>query len=698
MNKSRLFNYLKEDRRWLVPLIFAIAFLLRLVMLLQLRETLYWDLITLDSFHYFERGAEIAAGVNPAPEGFYMTPLYPFFQALLRWLGLTPLYFWLRLFQAIFGALSCVLVYRLVHEGTGRRWAGVIAGGLLAVLGPALFHDMTLLVTSLATLLATAAALQLVRFSKDGKLRNLIWGAICMGAAALAWGTFLAVALVLAVWLVLREWKAGWKRALKRVGVFAGCVLLPIVPVTIHNYLNTGEFILSTANVGINLLIGNGEESNGLYNPPDRVAQEKEFDGTGKHYLSRLWERHVTQKEADEYWTQEALEDMAAAPLTTLGNLFRKAYYFIHGFEWPQLDSYYHFKEVVPWLALPWPTLAVVMPLALLGLGLAWRFRRELAPVYLMTIAYTAGVCLFFITGRYRFPIVPLACALAGIAVWRLVEFIREKSWRELGLSSGALAVLAVGVNLPLTVIEELAEPGIVHYNLGSRLSLVGKDAEAAEQYELAVAELEDPPPPFYVDWGVAEHRLGNLERAVELYETALESGGETITKLPMNLATALMELGRYAEAEEAYLHATRLTPHWRDAWLGAADAAALQGRADRAVDYLMDVPKSLIDDPVILTRRADLELELRRFTAARRDYELALEAAADFAPARLGLARAHRALGDAQAARSELERILEQPLPDDPTGAREVAALQELARELLGRLDADGFAGEPDN
>jgi tetratricopeptide (TPR) repeat protein len=684
---NRFTDWLREDRRWLVPLIFAIAFLLRLVMLLQLRETLYWDLITLDSFHYFQRGAEIAAGVNPAPEGFFMTPLYPFFQALLRWLGLTPLHFWLRLFQAVFGALSCVLVYRLVHEGTGRRWAGVIAGGLLAVLGPAMFHDMTLLVTSLATLLATAAALQLVRFSKDGKRRNLIWGAVWLGAAALAWGTFLAVALVLAVWLVLREWKAGWKRALKRVGVFAGCVLLPIVPVTIHNYVNTGEFILSTANVGINLLIGNGEEANGLYNPPDRVAQEKDFDGTGTHYLSRLWERHVTQKEADEYWTQEALEDMAAAPLTTLGNLLRKAYYFIHGFEWPQLDSYYHFKVIVPWLGLPWPTLAVVMPLALLGLGLAWRFRRELAPVYLMTIAYTAGVCLFFITGRYRFPIVPLVCALAGIAVWRLVEFIREKRWRELGLSGGALAVLAVGVNLPLTVTEELAEPGFVHYNLGSRLMISDRPAEAAEQFALAVAELEDPPPPFYVDWGVVEHRLGNLEQAAELYETALESGGQTIPKLPMNLATALMELGRYAEAEEAYLHATRLTPHWRDAWLGAADAALARGDRLAALEHLRAVVGTLATDPVLLTRRADLLLDLDQFRQARRDYELALDTA-DFPPARLGLARAHAALGDFPSAVEQLELILAITPPDEQPGRDEVQRLQAAARALLRELE----------
>ncbi|MBD3371786.1 MAG: tetratricopeptide repeat protein [Candidatus Coatesbacteria bacterium] len=647
--------------------------------------------------HYFAKGLALAAGENSAPEGFFMTPLYPFFQALLRWLGLMPVALWARLIQAVLGALACVLVYRLVHEGTGLRWAGVIGAGLLAVLGPAFFHDGMLLVTNLAMILAAAAALQLVRYTGEGRPRDLVWGGLWLGAAALAWGTFLAVALALVVWLVVREWKSGWRRVFKRVGVFFGCLLLPILPVTLYGSLNAGEFILTTTNLGLNLHIGNQTGANGLYIPPLVFSTERVFDGTGSVYLSRIWERHVTYSEADRYWRDKALEEMLDDPGATLLNLLRKSWYFLHGYEWPQLESYYHFKEVVPWLALPWPTLALVMPLALLGLGLAWRFRERLAPVYFICAAYVVAVSLFFITGRFRYPLVPLICALAGIAAWRLVEFIKAKRWRELTISGGTLAVLAVGVNLRTESIERLSNPAMVHYNLATRMLLVNQNEEASRRFALAEEAFENPPASFYVDWGVNEHRRGELEEAVELYQRAMELGAET-PKLPMNLATALMQLERHAEAEDTYLIACARSPLWRDAWLGAADAAALQGRADRAVDYLMDVPKSLIDDPVILTRRADLELELRRFTAARRDYELALEAAADFAPARLGLARAHRALGDAQAARSELERILEQPLPDDPTGAREVAALQELARELLGELTVTGVTDEPDD
>ncbi len=694
---TKLLTWLREDKRWIVPLIFLVALGLRLAYLGSLADTLYWDLQNSDSIIYTKMGQAMAEGENVAPEGFFMTPLYPFFQALLRWLGLTPILLWARLIQAVLGALACVLVYRLVREGTGLRWAGVIGAGLLALLGPAFFHDGMLLVTNLAMVFAAAAALQLVRFAGNGRMRDLVWGSLWLGAAALAWGTFLAVALVLAVWLVVREWKSGWRRMIKRLGVFVGCLLLPILPVTLYGSLNAGEFILTTTNMGINLHIGNQSGANGLYNPPLIFSTQQVFDGTGSVYLSRIWERHVTYSEADRYWRDKALEDMFEDPGETLLNLLRKSWYFLHGYEWPQLESYYHFKEIVPWLRLPWPTLALVMPLALLGLGLAWRFRRRLAPVYLICVTYVAAVSLFFITGRFRYPLVPLICALAGIAAWRLAEFIKTKRWRELTISGGTLAVLVVGVNLRTETIERLSDPAIVHYNLATRMLLVDKNEEASRRFALAEEAFENPPASFYVDWGANEHHLGELEEAVVLYRRAMEMGAET-PKLPMNLATALMQLDRYAEAEATYLVACRRSPLWRDAWLGAADAAALQGRADRAVDYLMDVPESLIDDPVILTRRGDLELELRRFTAARRDYGLALEAAADFAPARLGLARAHRALGDAQAARSELERIIEQPLPDDQTGAREVAALQELARELLGRLDVDGFARDPDN
>jgi tetratricopeptide (TPR) repeat protein len=670
--------------RWLSLVLFGTALIIRIIFIISLSGTLYWDLLSSDSNTYYIQGRAIAEGTFEVPEGFFMTPLYPVFLALFNLLGLEP-FLWARLVQALLGALTAVFVYRLVFEATGKRWAGVIGGGLLAILGPAIFHDSMLLVTCLTAFLLTGAALRFVRFYKDGRTRDLIWAGVFLGLAGLAWGTVLAALPALVVWLVAIGRRDGWRRVLGRVGILLGFVFLPILPVTVYNAAQSGEFILTTANLGINLDIGNRAGANGLYNPPSPFSTERVFDGTGRIYLSRISGRHVTLVEANRYWLKKALRHIAAHPGEFIGNLFRKAWYFVHGFEWPQLESYDHYKEVVPWLGLPWPTLAVVMPLALLGLGLAWRWRRELAPVYLIALFYAAAVTLFFITGRYRYPVVPIICALAGIAVWRVVEFVREKRWRALGASAGVLAVLAVGVNIRSEGIEILSMPGLAYYNIASRLMITGRTAESLPYFELAEEGFGNPPSSLYLDWGVALHRQDQLEEALERYLQAAELG-EVSPKLPTNLATAYSELGRHAEAEEAYLWAMRVAPDWRDSYLGAAKSAGALGRPLDGVDYLDGGLTRLGSDPVMLTLRGDLRLAGGDLYGAKGDYEDTLTQWPDFTPAVLGLGRALSALGDTEGARERFEGILALT-PGNPEEAQALRPLREQARELLRKM-----------
>ncbi len=680
-----VWNRLREDKRWLALVIFLTALAIRLVYLLSLSGTIYWDLLSPDTNLYFNQAQAIADGTFEAPEGFFMTPLYPVFLALFNVLGLDP-FLWARLIQAILGALTAVFVYRLVFEATGKRWAGIIGGGLLAVLGPAIFHDSMLLVTCLAAFLVTCAALQLVHYVKRKRTRNLVWAGVFLGLGGLAWGTVLAALPALVVWLVVILRKDGWKKIFLRIGILVGFVFLPILPVTVYNAARSGEFILTTANMGINLEIGNHHGGSGLYRPPSPFRTEKYFDGTGTIYLSRVFKRHVTLNEANRYWIRKALRFIQKHPGKFTGGLFRKAWYFVHGYEWPQLDSYHHYKGVVPWLGLPWPTLAVVMPLALLGLGLGWRRRRELAPVYIIALFYAAAVVLFFITGRFRYPIVPLLCAFAGIAAWRIVEFVKEKRWREVGVSAGVLAMLAVGVNLRDSNIEKLSEPGLVYYNIATRLMLTGKNAESLPYFALAGENFVDTPASFYMDWGVVLHRAGRLEEAVEKYFLAAELG-ESSPKLPMNLATAYTELSRHEEAEGAYLWAMRVAPDWRDAYLGAANSAAARRGFQDAIGYLDQGLARLGNDPVLLTLRGDMRLAEGDLYGARRDFGDVLAEWPDFTPAVLGHGRALLELGDSDGARERFEAIL-LLTPRSPEEAEALGPLQHRAEELLRRID----------
>src|SRR3972149_11314413 len=116
-----------------------------------------------------QRGREDKAGSAGGgwvgTEAFYQAPLYPYVLAgCFRVVGDEV---WkVRLVQAAWGAPGCGLVYL----GTGRlfgRSAGVVAGMMLAVYGPAIFYDGVVQKASLTDLLVC------------GLFAVTTWAAVC---------------------------------------------------------------------------------------------------------------------------------------------------------------------------------------------------------------------------------------------------------------------------------------------------------------------------------------------------------------------------------------------------------------------------------------------------------------------------------------------------------------------------------------
>src|SRR5437762_3283344 len=125
------------DRRLLAAL-FLCAFLLRLIYLLEIKDTPFFNVLVGDASGYDAWAQEIQNDFV-GHQVFYQAPLYPYFLALVFSIFGHNLLL-ARVIQLGLGALSCVFV-ALAGRAFFSRMIGLIAGGLLALYGPALFFD-----------------------------------------------------------------------------------------------------------------------------------------------------------------------------------------------------------------------------------------------------------------------------------------------------------------------------------------------------------------------------------------------------------------------------------------------------------------------------------------------------------------------------------------------------------------------------
>ena len=131
-----------ESFAWAGVAIFAIALVVRLVHVWQIRKAPFFSVLMGDSRAYDEWAQRIARDDWVGNEVFYQAPLYPYFLGLLYAVAGRDLLV-VRICQAILGSIACVCLGLAGARFFSRR-VGLIAGLLLALYAPAIFFDSLL--------------------------------------------------------------------------------------------------------------------------------------------------------------------------------------------------------------------------------------------------------------------------------------------------------------------------------------------------------------------------------------------------------------------------------------------------------------------------------------------------------------------------------------------------------------------------
>ncbi len=419
------------------------------------------------------------ASVTLPHEAFYRAPGYPALLALGLWLGVpdSSLIILARLLNTACHLASTALVFGLANRLWGTRRAAWLAAGLVGF-NPVLLHfaadalDVSVAMTLM--LLGLAATFR----SASGRPGYAV-AALAFCAAALCRPQLLPL---LALPFLQAVRRPGAPRRLLSASL---TVLLVVFAMGGVNQRLAGDFRILPWQGAFNLWAANHPGANGRYFTQTLAIESYDAGAnTARLEAEALYHRDVTTAGAGEdyrtmthYWQDRALVAITGDPLAWARLMGQKLRYLLNNEEQYNNKTYAFHKARSPWLASNPICWAVIWPLAVAGAIAGWR-RASVRWVVLAVGIGAASVMLFYVSDRFRAPLVPLLALLAGGA-WEI-----RGSGKALPAALAAAAALVVAVWPPgYPTTETVVQDRMM---LASSATTVGLHVEALAEIHAA--------------------------------------------------------------------------------------------------------------------------------------------------------------------------------------------------------------------
>jgi 4-amino-4-deoxy-L-arabinose transferase-like glycosyltransferase len=398
-------------------LIFLVALALRVAWIATLKNNIdvwgdWWD----------ELGWRLANGQgfwvnNPyfsqeTPFYAWRSPGFPFFLSLIyRLFGHSFLA--AKIVLAVLNSFAAVLVYLLGRILMGER-VGTISGLIYAFYPAAIFWTGYLAPDNLFVVILLLLLIFLLFGERTHKHWFFLLAGFFLGFGVLSRSLFLVLLPIVFVWLFIRNRKIAISGTLL---VFLGCALV-MVPWTIRNYRMCQSFVLTSTEGGFVCYIANNSHS---------LSEPSGYWIPGVDVTEHL--AGMSEVQIDHYWYREAFRFIRSQPgeylRLTSDRFVRFWRFYLHTFSGPG-EPYKNYQAVLSFLILT-PILLV----SFYGLWFSFRKWRDFSLLYLVIIAWSLPVILFFKTVlRYREAIMPYLILFAAYAVCNIIP-------REKGIEDG---------------------------------------------------------------------------------------------------------------------------------------------------------------------------------------------------------------------------------------------------------------------
>ena len=312
-----------------------------------------------------------------------------------------------RLFNMLLGGVAIVLSYLVAKEAGAGRLGRLMAAAIWAVYLPASVYGVYLLKENLMIPLMLGVvwcALRLVRLPSK---RVAVGCGALFGLLALTGNAALSLIAVAALALVLSPAVISQRVTLAMLILAVAAVVS--APWMIRNMHVIGAPVLNT-NGGFNLYLGNNPAATGMFvsiSETPRGSTWKDLRKTG-------------EVQASETLKQEAIAWAKANPSDFLILSLKKAVYF-----WtpPFHEGKGETSTTEKIVRVLWAIQFVFLVAAALSTLLIRKLRtKQLAILWLAVGCYTAVHVLFYVTFRYREPIMPVLGVMAALAIESLLS------------------------------------------------------------------------------------------------------------------------------------------------------------------------------------------------------------------------------------------------------------------------------------
>lgn len=547
---------------------------LRLLHMWQMSASPLFADPAVDAATYVEHATQLAAGqwLGWGEGPFWQPPLYPYVLGLVKGVFPDAFFYVVRILQAAMGALCCLLVYWI-----GRRifspGIALVAAGAAAVYGPLIYFDARLLPTGLATFLALAGLLLLLAAVERPAKRLFLAAGWLWGTAALAVATVLALVPLTAVWLVHRYWNKP-DRGRAWIGSFLLGAGLAILPVTLYNDIVGADVVLISSNGGVNFYVGNNADS-------DRTLAIRP-GWEWEELMAEPVRQGISRPSAkSSYFYARAFAFIGQSPLDYIALLAHKAVQFWSGDEIERNQEIYYWRKyssvLTPMLwkwGLAFP-FGLVGPLALVGLAVYIR-REGLGLPAVVTLGYSLAVIAFFVTARYRLPVVPLLLLFATYGGHWLYQRGRERTWWP----SALFVLLLLGANWGLPPMDMRGTPA-TYNDLGNAYLRQGRYDLALLKFEQAVRR-DDTYWQAWFNLGSLRAMRGDVQGALPIFKRVAEHNPER-PNVWSNLAGAFVVLGDFPRAILALERALQHAPPRSDIYAELLKLYIARGQYDKA-------------------------------------------------------------------------------------------------------------------
>lgn len=513
-----------------------------------------------DSARYRQWADNVLEEKETFPGAFHLGPLYAYFLAGVFFVFGKSASAALAL-QAVLGALACVFIFLAGRAALGV-WPGFMAGLALALYRPAVFYDGTVLAASISVFLLSLLLLLLARgIEKPTKLKWALVGAVT-GLLVLAKGSFLVLVPAVPLAMLVAGEGNFRKRLRERLPALAAFLVAAVVivgPVVIRNSVRGGGLLLTGANAGINLFIGNNPHADGTYARPPGLDASTDF--IGKKTAETISGENLTDARASSFWTKKAASYALENPGRTAALAGKKLAYMLGGYEVPQVENMYHAEKEIPFLGWIPLTFVILGTLGIAGLVLGWK-RNELRPYSVVALSLILVYMPFFVLARFRLATVPVFALGVGWLIYEVFRAIKEKRYKSVVLYAAALTIPGIIVVFPRPWVDAEADLARASCQEGFIAFGNGDNEKAKRIFENALKE--KPLPEIYSNYGVVLYCSGELAKARAVYEKVMEldpEDGDTMRRLAELHAVE----GRFDEAANLAEKAVKYLPYSYD-------------------------------------------------------------------------------------------------------------------------------------